>query len=205
MVIVLATLMGAAYVFRAFVRWSDSATRISASDLSGGEFDMRAFGCGSYRWAVKTLSDEDAARAVDGEPRHSTVEELSMMPPPHRSSHAPRFPEEVEYVLDGAILAYKTEADLDIHVIIGGDHGTIVAEFPNPDCVPRLAARPRLESARNQLLDILRTLPDSMLREPIPVRIRGVLFFDKHHGQTGESWNGAELHPALEITARYPR
>ena len=41
-----------------------------------------------------------------------------------------------------------------------------------------------------------------MLMPAIPVRLRGVLFFDKSHGQLFGAWNGAELHPVLEVTKR---
>jgi hypothetical protein len=212
MVIVAATITGAVYVlqkhssiYATIMHRLESRPLVNPADLSTGDIDIAAFGCGQERWAVKTLSDADAARAVEGDPQHATVRDLLNLRPPAWSRNSPRFPEEVQYVVEGSILAYKLEPDSDIHVIIGSDHVTMVVEFPRPDCVPRLAARPLLDHARNQLLRILPRLPDSTARQtpqPIPVRIRGVLFFDKSHGQIGGTWNGAELHPVLEITPK---
>jgi hypothetical protein len=211
-VISIATMVVVGYLFQKrgaiyalFSRPSGPSPRAVAGDLSGGEIDLFAFGCGVERWAVKTLSDDDAARAVADDPREATIEQLLMLPPPPWRRDAPRFPEEVQLVVEGAILAYKLEPDGDIHLVIGSEHSTMVVELPSPTCVPRLAARPLLDSARSQLLQLLPSLPDSTPRQPpqpIPVRIRGVLFFDKSHGQIGGTWNGAELHPALEIMVR---
>ena len=71
----------------------------------------------------------------------------------------------MQFLVEGESLAYKLEPDGDVHVIIGSDHATMVAEFPVASCVPRIAARPVLDAARNQLLSILPTLPDSTVRE----------------------------------------
>ena len=208
-VFVAAVIAGAAYISErrgslyAYVdRWTSSSPHLTATDLSGGGFDMQAFRCGIERWAIKTLSDADAARALEGDPIPATLAELLEMPPPRWSRDATRFAEEVQYVIEGTILAYKLEPDGDVHLIIGADHRTMVVEFPEPTCVPREAVRPVIAAARAQLLGLLPTLPDSRVQEtpePIPVRIRGVLLFDKSHGQIGGTWNGVELHPVLEI------
>ncbi len=211
-VFVIATIVAVSYVFQKraaiyslLTNRAGSSPHLTAADLSGSEIDMLAFGCGVERWDIKTLSDDDAGKAIEAEPRQATIRQLLALPPPRWWREAPRFPEEVQHVVDGEILAYKLEPDQDIHVIIGSDHVTMVAEFPSPSCVPRVAARALLNAARNQLLRILPTPPDSTPEqppEPIPVRIRGVLFFDKSHGQIGGTWNGVELHPVLEITSR---
>jgi hypothetical protein len=210
-VILIATIVAVSYIYEkrariyALFTTGGSSPHLTAADLSGSEIDPLAFGCGVERWGVKTLSDDDAGNAIDIKPQRVTLRELLALPPPRWSRDAPRFPNEVQHVFDGEILAYKLEPDQDIHIIIGADHITMVAEFPAPRCVPRVAARSVLNAARNQLLRILPTVPDSTPQQPptpIPVRIRGVLFFDKSHGQIGGTWNGAELHPVLEIAAR---
>jgi hypothetical protein len=212
LVIVAVAIAGAAYLFERgtsilarLFRWSGPSPRVTVADLTSGPMDLVAFGCGVERWAVKTLSDDDAARVVEAEPKEVTIRQLLELPPPRWSRDAPRFPNEVQYIVEGEISAYKLEPDGDIHLIIGSDHVNMVAELPSPACVPRVAARPVLDAARHNLLAILQAVPDSTAREPpqpIPVRIRAVLFWDKSHGQIGGTWNGAELHPVLEISRR---
>jgi hypothetical protein len=157
---------------------------------------------------VKTLSDGRAKSVLDGEAKFVTIERLLRQPPPPWAAYAGRSTEEVQYTVDAWIYAYKREADQDVHVVIADEHGwTMVAEFPHPNCVASPAAREVLAKARDQLLALVPKLPGSNLSEliaPIPVRLRGVLFFDKHHGQIGGAPNGAELHPVLEVTLRNP-
>jgi hypothetical protein len=194
-----------ARIYALFTTRTGSSPRLSAAALSGSEVDMLAFRCGIERWAVKTLSDDDAGQVIEAEPKEATIRQLLALPPPRWWRDAPRFPEETQYVIEGEVLAYKLEPDEDIHVIVRSEHVTMVAEFPAPSCVPRVAARPLLNAARNQLLSILPTPPDSTPEqpsEPIPVRIRGVLFFDKRDGQMGGTSNGAEMHPVLQISRR---
>ncbi len=83
----------------------------------------------------------------------------------------------------------------------------MIAEFPHPDCVARLSAREPLARARDDLLALLPADPTSSFRglelsDWIPVRLRGVLFFDRDHGQFGEGINSAELHPVLGVARR---
>src|SRR5438874_13821948 len=82
-VIVVATIAAVSYVFQKrariyalFTTRTGSSPRLSAADLSGSEIDMLAFRCGIERWAVKTLSDDDAAQAIEAEPRQATIREL---------------------------------------------------------------------------------------------------------------------------------
>jgi hypothetical protein len=45
--------------------------------------------CGVERWAVKTLSDDDAGNAIDAEPRRATIRDLLALAPPRWSRGAP--------------------------------------------------------------------------------------------------------------------
>ncbi len=95
-----------------------------------------------------------------------------------------------------------------MHVVLSDERGlTMIAEFPRPDCVARLSARERLARARQDLLALLPVDPTSSFRELelsnwVPVQLRGVLFFDRDHGQFGQGINGAELHPVLDVARR---
>ncbi len=138
-----------------------------------------------------------------------TLSELTTRPIPRWHSGAERSPEEeVQYVVDAWIAGYMLEHDRDVHVVLADESEvTMIAEFPHPDCVARLSAREPLARARHDLLALLPVDPTSSFRElelsdRVPVRLQGVLFFDRDHGQFGEGINGAELHPVLEVSRR---
>jgi hypothetical protein len=57
-------------------------------------------------------------------------------------------------------------------------------------------------TARPKFLSIVRTPPTTRyirLRKPIRLRVTGVLYFDRVHGQAGVAPNGVELHPVLDV------
>lgn len=157
--------------------------------------------CGTERWQVKTLSDPDARR-VRLTPVATTVESLAALPrprylPPYgRANRA----ETTIFCVEGWLKDFGSEKDFDVHVIIGGLRDTtvtMVAEFPDARCsgscssgYAQLYAR-----AREALYDRLKTWKTDTLR----VRIMGVGFFDRPHGQYGTAPNYIELHPVLGI------
>src|SRR5438067_1609111 len=111
-VIVVATIAALNYVVHKRARIyallttrTGSSPRLSAADLSGSDIDMLAFRCGIERWAVKTLSDDDAGQVIEAEPRKATIRQLLASPPPRWWRDAPRFPEEMQYVIEGDVLA----------------------------------------------------------------------------------------------------
>jgi hypothetical protein len=169
------------------------------------DLDPVALRCGVERWRVKTLSDDRAMAALDGRREAGTVQELAtrQKPPWYHEAERSR-EEEVQYIVNAWITGYKLESDGDIHVVLKDEHGwQMVAEFPHPACVARLSSREPLARARQELRALLLLEPHSSFTHvSLPVRIRGVLFFDRPHGQTGHAPNGAELHPVLEITRR---
>ncbi len=189
---------------------SESAPDPYAS-LSDEDLDPSApeVACGVERWAVKTLSDNRGKLAMEGEPRTASIEDLTTRPSPRWHSGPERSPEEaVQYVVDAWIAGYKLEHDDDVHVVLSDERGlTMIAEFPHPDCVARLTAREPLARARHDLWALLPVEPTSSFRELepsnwVPVHLRGVLFFDRHHGQYGQAINGVELHPVLDVARR---
>jgi len=57
-------------------------------------------------------------------------------------------------------------------------------------------------AAKRKFLQLIRSVPTYRyirLRKPIKVRVTGVVFFDRVHGQIGVAPNGVELHPVLDI------
>jgi hypothetical protein len=163
--------------------------------------------CGAERWLVKTLSDPDR-ECVSLKPVDATVEELVAFSPP---AHLPRDtrvrPVEctvyrVEAYLAGWDRLMRDENDGDYHVVLFGlvnQRASLIAEIPSPDCAG--ACR----SGLSQDYAAARAVLEAGVRRPnprdLPIRVRviGVGFFDRAHGQIGRAPNGFELHPVLSI------
>jgi hypothetical protein len=158
--------------------------------------------CGFERADVKNLSDSQAAY-VDLIPR--TVEDLILLDPPVWGTTAPRSSAEfVTFQVVAELVGFKLEADLDFHVVLRGSSGeTMIAEIPAPSWVRGSRAEAEIRSARVAFLKIFGRPRKSLtvLETPILVRVTGVVFFDKLHGQTGVAPNGVELHPVVALEA----
>lgn len=162
-----------------------------------------AFACGTERWAVKTVTDADAA-AVALTPHPATIGDLVTLPAPGDPNSQPsnRFaPTELTVYQIAAVLSViKREKDEDYHLVISdpNDGTTMIVESPNPHCADgsQFAA---------QIADVRATIDDELgairrRRQPgVPVIVTGVAFFDPLHGQEGVADNGIELHPLLSI------
>jgi len=170
---------------------------------SGGEH------CGTERWAVKTLSDGDAAR-VNFSPVAATVTDLRALPAPGSLPQASRIaPTELTtFSVTANVVEFKIESDLDIHLVIAdpNDSGaTMIAEFPNAaDCSGAVSSthRANMETARQALVTLLGQ-PSSSHFNFIngTITLTGVGFFDFKHGQTGVAPNAIELHPVLSVAS----
>ena len=183
---------------------------------------------GTERWAVKVGSDSDASLinfdAAVPISMHDLVRIERPQLPGDNTTRATS--ERTAYVVDGRLLKFKLESgrsgDQDYHLVITDDtlqfspSGTgstpvehsVVAEIVNPDCVPGKEGAPGTVSRFQEKLAAVRAKFDQRFTNMtggwneaggIPVRITGVGFFDRPHGQTGRAINGIELHPILEI------
>lgn len=120
----------------------------------------------------------------------------------------------------GQLVEYRDEADKDYHLIItdGGKYtpgGTktkatghsFIAEIPSPDCIAgkklpmntRSQFQEQLEAVRKAFDEGPATEVGPKNEMDIPVRITGLAFFDRPHGQTGRAKNNLEIHPILNI------
>ncbi len=96
-------------------------------------------------------------------------------------------------MVDVEVLAYKSESDDDIHAIIRGGRGHLmVAEFPASWCTTGSPYAKQMELAR-------RRFTAAMRRHVQHLRLTGVVFFDKLHGQIGGALNGVEIHLVLKV------
>ncbi|HZS08983.1 MAG TPA: hypothetical protein VFD58_29375 [Blastocatellia bacterium] len=164
--------------------------------------------CGTERWAVKTLSDDDAGD-VDFDPRSHTVRFLRNRIRPSRFP-ATRIPgiEFQTFRVRALLIGFKKEDDRDFHVVIADRRNraeTMIIEFPDSDCSGFCSSvqQAQMRAARQAFIDRFGDLPAGFRRltERVEVLIKGVGFFDRFHHQTGVARpSGLEIHPVLSFT-----
>ena len=104
--------------------------------------------------------------------------------------------------VDAYLGGWRPESDGDMHLILFGMQNqrvSLVAEIPNPNCSGACASglSEDFAKARAIVQEILTT--PNPADEPIVLRVTGVGFFDRNHGQVGAAPNLIELHPVLAI------
>ena len=161
--------------------------------------------CGVPRWRVKVLIDPDADKVRIDSPQRSTIEALQALTSTY-ADMSPRSPaEEQVFAIEGWLVGYALEADSDLHAVISNDAGgTIIVEFPHPDCMQGSRVLKQATEARAKFRHLVHAqMTTRYVKVPrqIRVRVTGVLFFDRLHGQIGVAPNGVELHPVLDIEA----
>jgi len=161
--------------------------------------------CGTERWPVKTLSDQDAA-SVNFSPVDSSVAELRGLTAPASLPQSSRIaPTELTvYSVTAQLVEFKLEEDHDIHLVIAepsDPSATMITEFPDADtCTGAVASAHagEMKSARAALVAAFgQPSSSSFTRMSSTATITGVGFFDVLHGQTGVAPNGIELHPVI--------
>jgi hypothetical protein len=120
------------------------------------------------------------------------------------------------YTVDATMTFYKKETDVDYHIVLSDNASptphTLIAEIPSPACIlaPNGSGGRGLVSvpfsagiaAARAKFDARLDAQTFFQQVSIPVRVRGVGFFDFEHGQTGVAPNAIELHPVLDIFFR---
>ena len=159
--------------------------------------------CGVERWQIKTLSDPESDR-VNRAPITTTIEELVELPRPRRTPQNSRIaPTELTtYQVDAYLGGYRPEDDGDVHLYLFGmqnQRASMIAEIPDPNCTGACASGLGAEfaKARATLVQIL--AEPNAADTPILVRVTGVGFFDRNHGQVAAAPNLIELHPVLAL------
>ncbi len=186
---------------------------------------------GTERWQVKVGTDSGVNR-VQLTPRIDiTIHDLIHLTEPTRppqGDNDTRLDDETHvYQVFGRLVKFKREAgstgDRDFHLVVSDDTliftddnvGTpaghsVVAEIPDPQCVPGQHGNPAVPSRFINETSTSRAALEAQFPnlDPtgnwndagrIPVRIVGVGFFDFPHHQAGRALNNIELHPVLEI------
>jgi hypothetical protein len=184
---------------------------------------------GTERWAVKVGTDTDATLIDPASGVPATIHEMVGLPAPQLppgNDDKTRLPIERKVVIvQGRLVQFQHETgktgDDDYHLVITDDtldftpggsgkphgHG-LVAEIPNPDCVAGEQGDPAVPSHFAQQLRDMRAKFDQQFPHitggwneagGLPVRITGVQFFDRQHGQVGRALNTVEIHPIFNI------
>ena len=194
--------VGAWYVVTHLPRARDEPTLFARDETA---WPVCSTGCGRERWLQKTLADP-ARSAVDlTHVVNITVAQLTALDP--RSSTvmggwrwAPI--ETTVYRVDATLVALLGEEDHDFHLVLADrDHPgvTMIAEIPDPDCASACTSgfASYFSRARRVLMEHTNSPTLSRLRPR--VRVTGVGFLDRAHGQSGAARNGVELHPVLVV------
>jgi len=165
--------------------------------------------CGTERWPVKTLSDQDSG-SVNFTPVQSRVADLRALAAPASLPQSSRItPTEVTvYSVTAQLVEFKMEDDRDIHLVIADPadpSATMITEFPDADRCTGAVASDHAQEMRTARAALVAAFgqPSSSGFTHIngTATVTGVGFFDFLHGQTGVASNGIELHPVIGFTA----
>ena len=183
---------------------------------------------GEERWAVKMGADPGASQVQLLGPQSTTLHDLVLLPRPVLPTDeiTRTIQERSVWVIEGRLVKFKQETgktgDSDFHLVIsdetllysaGGAGSTtsphsIIAEVPDPACI---GGRNGSVTGPSQFQSQLVSVREKFVQQfpkvlsgwndagGIPVRLTGVAFFDRPHGQVGRALNGLELHPLLAI------
>ena len=197
-IVIVAVLIAAVAWFG--LRWDKSTpTENNTSKSACGVY------CGTERWAVKTLSDEEAD-CVNFTPKHTTVSWLvAQQRPEHLREQGRSGSIECQvWELTAQLVEFKAENDGDFHIVLADlekPSVTMIVEFPDLSCAGVCDSPHRAEivRARESFTQVFGLPPKRFQRptQPAMVTITGVGFFDFKHGQTGLAPNGVEIHPVI--------
>lgn len=182
---------------------------------------------GTERWAVKVGSDAAASSINTANPVPTTLNQLVFLPTPqlpaNHDNDTRTAQERTVWVVEGRLVKFKPElgktGDSDYHLVISDDtlqfsqgstvsNHSFVAELVDPDCIPGKQGQPGTTSAFQTQIENVWEKFENRFSNPkhgwnpgngMRVRITGVGFFDRPHGQTGRGRNQIEIHPVLDI------
>jgi hypothetical protein len=165
--------------------------------------------CGTERWRIKTIFDNDA-KSINFTPRHASISELVALHAPAVLSDERSDAEKQVYSVEAVLLGWKQEigahGDRDFHLVLADPNDlshTMIAEVPSGECQGACSSPQgqRFVEVR-QVLTAQLSEPEAHFRRFTPawvVRVEGVGFFDIFHGQIGVAENCMELHPLLKV------
>jgi hypothetical protein len=181
------------------VNVSDAQARTAPTTIT---MSVAAPTCGVERWSIKVGTDAEANQVNLNSATPVTLADMRGWPAPSPTPPTSRVApyEKTAWVINGTLINYKKEDDVDYHIVVkdGSGTNTVITEVPCPCCAIGSPFESRIDSARTAF-DSRLTAQTFFQNPNIPVRITGVGFFDFLHGQTGVAPNGIELHAILDI------
>jgi hypothetical protein len=181
------------------VNVSDAQARTAPTTIT---MSVAAPTCGVERWSIKVGTDAEANQVNLNSATPITIADMRGWPAPSPTPPTSRVApyEKTAWVINGTLINYKKEDDVDYHIVVkdGSGTNTVITEVPCPCCAIGSPFEPRIDGARTAF-DSRLTAQTFFQNPNIPVRITGVGFFDFLHGQTGVAPNGIELHAILDI------
>jgi hypothetical protein len=174
-----------------------------AVNATAGQQDSDT-GCNVRLKGLKTLSDPQR-KLVNLHPKNTTIAAINALPQPHPTpkTRSTDFSRRV-WRVPAQIIEFKIEGDSDIHLVLFGDGGYLIAEMPAAKCLPKKARDRKAMIAVRKKFETRCGQPAKHW-QPLGavVYISGVGFFDIQHTQKPHAGNSAELHPvtALKIVS----
>ena len=173
--------------------------------------------CGTWRWDIKTLTDNNGPALLTKRPIQSSIDQLVIERPQkvlydnsRSDGLTQRYPSEDQVVvIEAYVVKMKYEQDdHDLHLILRSidSDKTMVGEIPDPSC-STFDAFPSLRNCFTQTRSEGYEVWDQLKRthSMIKVRITGVPFWDGAHSQrpTGASEYFREIHPILKLEMKH--
>jgi hypothetical protein len=158
--------------------------------------------CNSERWSVKTGTDQDVSQVNLNQKTSTTIQNLTSQATPKTIPANKRInaTEKTVWVINATLVKFIHAYDSDYHMVIKDSAGrTMIAEIPDPNCVPIGSPFASGIAHARQQFDAKFTPSDEFQTVSVPVTVTGVGFFDYKEGQEGIAPNGIELHPILDI------
>lgn len=158
----------------------------------------KAFGqCGNDRADVKHCTDGISLfKAAPGSV--AAISRLKRVTVGHNTPRA--LNERQPFTVKATLVGWKTESDLDWHLVIEDSGKTMIIESVNPECANGSPYQKQMQQVRESLVKIVGSSPSAKYKKlNIPIIVTGVLFEDFGHGQTGHAENFYELHPVISI------
>ena len=158
--------------------------------------------CNSERWSVKTGTDQDVSQVNLSSKVSTTIQSLTSLATPKSIPSNKRInsTEKTVWVVNATLVKFIHAYDSDYHMVIKDSAGrTMIAEIPDPNCVPAGSPFASGIAHARQQFDARFTASDEFQTVSVPVTVTGVGFFDYKEGQEGIAPNGIELHPILDI------
>lgn len=165
--------------------------------IEGHDNDKR---CGGEElWNLKVLTDNASSEIKDNH-RVTSIKKIAEIitdTAKRRKGGRLSFEKEIVTIKNVFITKVILENDNDYHLVLKDSEGcTMIGEIVDPNCDDAQQAKDYIDDYEN-VRDMMDNLGNTYLN--YKYEIKGVLFKDRAHGQTGRAANNLEIHPILKL------